>query len=331
MVNELILNKVIYNVSNEHYIGYLIEDNSLFYNTVYQIIQKDVSKDFVKCYKTIQNGHVKLIYDIEGYRLFSSVANVIEESSFFELIYKLILSLEKIKTNGFISLEAIDASVNRIFIDMKTMGIKFICVPISTNTVWQEQNTYEQGLLNVIADIISGSVYIGNYYMLQLMEDCKSGQFLLDDICNFMYSGRYGNWQNIIGNSYVNDVSDIHAIKLCGEEESQGSEIIVNKSNFIIGKDASKCSYAISTSNNVSRRHCVISEEYDRWYIEDLQSTNGTYLNDVRIRSGQRMPIKSGDKIVIADRHYIVGDVVSAHRVLDLQNKSEHMPKAKIE
>ncbi len=310
MINELILNNVIHDVSNEHYIGYLIEDNSLFYNTVYQIMQKDISKDFVKCYKTVQNGHIKLIYDIEGYRLFSSVANMIDENSFFQLIYKLILSLEKIKTNGFISLETIDASVNRIFGEMKTMSIKFICVPVSTNTAWQEQNMYEHGLLNVIADIISQSVYIGNYYMLQLMEDCRSGQFLPEDICNFMYSGKYGDWQNIMGSSYVNETSGIHAIKLCGVEESHGSEIIINKNNFIIGKDAAQCSYAISASNNVSRKHCVISEEYDRWYIEDLESTNGTYLNDVRIRSGQRMPIKSGDKIVIADRHYIVGDEV---------------------
>jgi len=310
MINELILNNVIYDVSNEHYIGYLIEDNSLFYNTVYQIIQKDISKDFVKCYKTVQNGHIKLIYDIEGYRLFSSVANMIDENSFFQLIYKLILSLEKIKTNGFISLETIDASVNRIFVDMKTMSIKFICVPVSTNTAWKEQDMYERGLLNVIADIISQSVYIGNYYMLQLMEDCRSGQFLPEDICNFMYSGKYGDWQNIMGSSYVNETSGIHTIKLCGVEESHGSEIIINKNNFIIGKDAAQCSYAISTSNNVSRKHYVISEEYDRWYIEDLESTNGTYLNDVRIRSGQRMPIKSGDKIVIADRHYIVEDKV---------------------
>ncbi len=310
MINELILNNVIHDVSNEHYIGYLIEDNSLFYNTVYQIMQKDISKDFVKCYKTVQNGHIKLIYDIEGYRLFSSVVNIIDENNFFQLIYKLILSLEKIKTNGFISLETIDASVNRIFVDMKTMSIKFICVPVSTNTAWKEQDMYERGLLNVIADIISQSVYIGNYYMLQLMEDCRSGQFLPEDICNFMYSGKYGDWQNIMGSSYINETSGIHTIKLCGVEESHGSEIIINKNNFIIGKDAAQCSYAISASNNVSRKHCVISEEYDRWYIEDLESTNGTYLNDVRIRSGQRMPIKSGDKIVIADRHYIVEDKV---------------------
>lgn len=310
MVNELILNNAIYDVSNEHYIAYLLEDNSLFYNTAYQIIQKDVSRDFVKCYKMVQNGHIKLIYDIEGYQLFSSVVNLIEEIEFFQLIYKLILSLQKIKTNGFISLETIDASVNRIFIDRKTMSIKFICVPVSTNMAWQEQNTYECGLLHVIADIISGSVYIGNYYMLQLMEDCRSQQFLPEDICNFMYSGKYGDWQNIIGNTYVNDMADIHAIKLCGEEED-GSEIIINKSNFIIGKDAAQCSYAISTSNNVSRKHCVISEEFGRWYIEDLESTNGTFLNNVRIRSGQRMPLKSGDKIVIADRHYIVGDCVN--------------------
>lgn len=306
-MNEFKANGMIRDVGNEHYIGYLIENNEVFYNTEFQIIQKDTGNDFVKCYRSVQNGHIKLIYDIEGYRLFSSIVNTLNENQFLQLIYKYIFSLEKIKRNGFISLQNIDESVNRIFVDMKTLSIKFICVPVNAYEQWPSQSLHERELLNAIAYIIERSAHINNYYVFQLLEDCRNQQILIDDIYNFMCSGKYGDWQNVIGNTYTDDMYGMQGIRLCGEKESYGNEIIINKSEFLIGKDAAQCNYAIKGSNNVSRKHCIISQEYDRWYIEDLESTNGTYLNDVRIRSGQKMPINAGDKIVIADMHYIVG------------------------
>jgi hypothetical protein len=45
----------------------------------------------------------------------------------------------------------------------------------------------------------------------------------------------------------------------------------------------------------VSRRHARIVHNGVNWEIEDLESTNGTFINGERIRQGKRYPIKNGD------------------------------------
>ncbi len=52
----------------------------------------------------------------------------------------------------------------------------------------------------------------------------------------------------------------------------------------------------VLNDTNVSRRHAMISQKGQRWYIEDLDSTNGTQLNDVDIDVS---PIRTGDMITI--------------------------------
>ncbi|CAN5301995.1 zinc ribbon domain-containing protein [soil metagenome] len=48
-----------------------------------------------------------------------------------------------------------------------------------------------------------------------------------------------------------------------------------------------------------SRQHAVISYEGTSLTIEDLSSTNGTYLNRTRIESGKKMPLSLNDVIQI--------------------------------
>lgn len=50
-------------------------------------------------------------------------------------------------------------------------------------------------------------------------------------------------------------------------------------------------------NKGVSLLHAVISKKGNNWFIEDLNSTNGTYLNDVKI--AEKQLIKLGDTIGI--------------------------------
>jgi serine/threonine protein kinase len=47
----------------------------------------------------------------------------------------------------------------------------------------------------------------------------------------------------------------------------------------------------------VSRRHARLLHRPDGWYLEDLQSTNGTFLNEIRIPPGQPTRLSAGDLI----------------------------------
>ena len=49
--------------------------------------------------------------------------------------------------------------------------------------------------------------------------------------------------------------------------------------------------------NGVSRLHAKLEIQGSQWYIEDLNSTNFTFLNRQRLQPGQRYLIKAGDEI----------------------------------
>ncbi|WOD37378.1 FHA domain-containing protein [Nodosilinea sp. E11] len=69
---------------------------------------------------------------------------------------------------------------------------------------------------------------------------------------------------------------------------------------------------------DVSRRHCVIAYSYaaDRWTVQDLGSSEGTFIAGKRLAVGELHPIGIGDRLylasnlvrVVEDEHDTVGE-----------------------
>lgn len=73
------------------------------------------------------------------------------------------------------------------------------------------------------------------------------------------------------------------------------SEILKSKNEIIIGRDSS-CDLVLSDPY-VSRRHCRIFKENQRYFVEDLNSTNGTFINNIRLRKIQEL--KENDELIL--------------------------------
>ena len=61
-------------------------------------------------------------------------------------------------------------------------------------------------------------------------------------------------------------------------------------------------------ANTVSRHHACIVKDEDRYYIRDLNSSNGTWINGVKISPGVPVEIDSSSHIVLADQELIFED-----------------------
>ena len=57
---------------------------------------------------------------------------------------------------------------------------------------------------------------------------------------------------------------------------------------------------------HVSRYHAKLTYNEDGWLLEDLNSTNGTFLNEKEIETGKAVRLKEGDEIRIAKRRLII-------------------------
>ncbi len=57
----------------------------------------------------------------------------------------------------------------------------------------------------------------------------------------------------------------------------------------------------IPNINFVSREHCQFDFENGQWFVTAIRTaTNPTYLNQLQIRPGDRMPVKNGDRLIMA-------------------------------
>ncbi len=77
----------------------------------------------------------------------------------------------------------------------------------------------------------------------------------------------------------------------------EGVEVTLDKDNFSLGRNPD-CDYVIPVTS-VSKKHARILRVEGHYFIEDTQSRNGTYVNNVAIST--RTPLRHNDKIRICD------------------------------
>ena len=85
---------------------------------------------------------------------------------------------------------------------------------------------------------------------------------------------------------------------------SEMENITISSYPFVIGKWSSKVDYVLN-AKTVSRMHLKIMREEDAYYMEDLNSKNGSYLNGIQAMPHEKVKIEIGDKIRISEYEYI--------------------------
>lgn len=80
---------------------------------------------------------------------------------------------------------------------------------------------------------------------------------------------------------------------------------IPNNAHTFVGKERMQVDI-ILPSEAVSRVHAEFVEEEGTLYVQDLGSTNGTYLNAKRLSGYQKTEVHEGDELRIADLVYLV-------------------------
>ncbi|MBE6961238.1 MAG: FHA domain-containing protein [Ruminococcaceae bacterium] len=81
-------------------------------------------------------------------------------------------------------------------------------------------------------------------------------------------------------------------------------KIMLNKSNFRVGKESSFVDYFIGDNPAVSRSHaCFITREGE-FFVMDTNSTNHTYVNGERLQSNTEFQISHGDKIRLGNEEF---------------------------
>ena len=105
------------------------------------------------------------------------------------------------------------------------------------------------------------------------------------------------------GGTVLLDAEQKELHKLVGLKEQKDQRFIIQKYPFTIGK-AENDSDAFLDEKTVSRTHARIYEKDDGYFIEDLNSMNGTYLNEERLPAYTMTPLAEGDILRFAEAEF---------------------------
>ncbi len=100
----------------------------------------------------------------------------------------------------------------------------------------------------------------------------------------------------------------------------KGAVFPIEQDAVVIGRETA-ANLCIADAS-VSRRHSSIEKEDQEFFISDLDSLNGTFVNDVPVR---RRPLQHGDRVRIGDSQFLFllhdGDVSSQSREVKLDDR----------
>lgn len=78
-----------------------------------------------------------------------------------------------------------------------------------------------------------------------------------------------------------------------------GRTFPLNQSPITVGRDPA--SHISISDETTSWRHAMFKQEDMKWFIRDLGSSNGTFLNDKHLEANQPHPIQAGDRLKFGD------------------------------
>ena len=91
--------------------------------------------------------------------------------------------------------------------------------------------------------------------------------------------------------------------RLVGRNSRQGEGFVITEYPYTIGKKEGK-GWAYISEPTVSRMHARIYCDKGRYFIEDLNSTNGTYLNEQRLSAYTKNRLNPGDILRFAGEEF---------------------------
>ena len=117
-------------------------------------------------------------------------------------------------------------------------------------------------------------------------------------ICLYVFAGYaiYTLWREL---KYANErrVAEIIPSISINYLDSAEQTTTFSQSEITMGREASND--LIISDETVSSHHAKLSHRHRQWWLEDLQSTNGTFLNNERIYTPT--VIVSGDEVILGN------------------------------
>lgn len=293
--------KAMTEISYENNFGYILEDETCFRSTDYKILQSRAGDIFIRCMKLLYNGKTEIFYLTENYCPVSEMLKNMTEDTLLKVIAGLLDDIIEVENNGFLSGENVELSWDRIYVDTGTLKVRLVYVPV-TFKLNGSHAEFAERLRSGLIRLLSGTDIPSDGRIKSLIPDLSDSSLSLKELRRRIGGAEQkedktqykpGVWD---GNPPQNGI-----LRLVAVNAPYHFEIPLNSSSAVIGKKAGAADVTVPFGRLISRKHCVIIKRNEEYFITDMGSTNGTYVNQNRLVSGREYRIGRGDIVRLAD------------------------------
>lgn len=296
-MNELIRKNKITEMQFAQNPGYILNDNSLFSLTDFKVLKnKEQTGGFIKCSRAMFNGRISLVYFIGENKSLSQILLSIDPESFAVILKNLFEVLLEIKGIGFLSYQNIDISADKIFIDQKTLSVSLIYLPITSNTVGEED--FLNDLRTQLIQIISTTPVLASDKTSKISMLLSNATMNIEELYKKISVECTGGRYKVKSKQPLLNLVSVNAKTPC--------EFTINTNEFVLGRVAAKCDAVIPGNPAISSAHCKFIFRNGEYFVEDMKSSNGSFLNSKRLVSNELYSIKSGDRLRLANEDFLI-------------------------
>lgn len=303
-MNSLIKSGIIQELNGVNSFAYVVNDDTVFLPTEYKVLQSQAEGTFVKCMKLLYNGKVEFFYLADQLKPLSEILQLLDSDNFMQVMSNLLENIIYVKNNGFLSCLSIDLSLNHIYINPTTYMLSLVYLPLEKR-LYKDLRSFENELRTCLLEIIQHVSSLTDSKVKRLSDDLANVTLSLENILSHIKGETMGGRKSGARlDAHTN--RNKQAMKLVATNSPVPFEIDITKDEFVLGRKQELVDGVISFNKMIGRKHCKIIRQGNRYALIDLHSSNGTYVNKIRLESEQPCPIKDGDIVRLANSDFRV-------------------------
>ena len=276
-------------------LAFVLQDESFFSATEYKVLHGQNSNGYVRCMHMLYNGQPELYYLTSAHKSLKEIYATLTEENRKVVLFHLLENILRVKHNGFLSCQNIDISMEDIFIDVENYDVSFIYLPLNI-PVFQSYEQFEKSLRSQLAQLMEK-----DDFHLQELKAFQQGISNENVLLETLMSGLDKTSATEAFSS--NNQRVLHMIL---NDSRQALDLRVDKEEFLVGKKPELCDGVVGFNKMISRLHCKITVSGDNYFITDLQSANGTYVNGIRLIPNEPRAILDGDIVRLANSEFMI-------------------------
>ncbi len=288
MTNILLTSNVRELKENKNF-TYILEDEEQFSQLGYKVMLSRKVNSILEAARIRRNGKVKLIYFTKDYQMCSMLLATMPFEGVMMLCMKIMDAVLQIKNQGFLACENIDIAVDHIFFDPKTYEAYLIYLPLVSD-VENGEARFEVILRHTLTQIIKMSSAVTFEKEQMIVELLSDGNVGMEQLMTYLS-------QYNVHQPQVKEDGKA-GLQLTSMNPEMPLVFMVGKKKFNIGRRKDNDG-VLDFSTKISRDHCCIQYKDGAYYVEDVGSSLGTYLNKERLEPKQAQRLTNGDIIIL--------------------------------